>query len=241
MVIARCSLGFREIVSRVFLALAALCALAGPARADIAGTGTATIDSDTTVDPVTFTGGLAFDAGSFSVNGAPVDLGSDVGTMNVTSGTFDFTDLSHVTFAFHAESATLGLLAFDVEGSVVCGNDCLNGTVVLVGRPTNVGGSVALPGATYVLETTLVLFEGDGSGKLGLNAFQSLPTPADQNVTVGSSGEYFNSRDQAAERFAADVTFDEVSQPGETLMTVASSGAGAFPSTSPRPSRPSWT
>jgi hypothetical protein len=229
MAIDRRPSGLRGIVPRVFLALVALCALAGPARADIAGTGTATIDSDTTVNPVTFTGGLAFDAGSFSVNGAPVDLGGDVGTMNVTMGTFDFTDLSHVTVAFHAESATPGLLAFDVEGSVVCGNDCLNGTVVLVGRLTNVGGSVALPGATYVLETALVLFEGDGSGKLGLNAFQSLPTPADLNVTVGSSGEYFNSRDQAAKPFAADVTFDEVSQPGETLMTVASSGAGALP------------
>jgi hypothetical protein len=220
---------FRGIVTRVFLALAALCALAGPARADIAGTGTATIDSDTTVDPVTFTGGLAFDAGSFSVNGAPVDLGGDVGTMNVTMGTFDFSDLSHVTVAFHAESATPGLLAFDVEGSVVCGNDCLNGTVVLVGRLTNVGGSVVLPGATYVLETALGLFEGDGSGKLGLNAFQSVPTPAGDNVTASSSGDFFDSRDQTAESFSADVTFDQVSQAGDTLMTAASSGAGDLP------------
>jgi len=64
--------------------LLALLALAAPARAEVAATGTATIDSDTFVDPVTFTGGIVFDAGSFSVNGSPVDLAGDVGTMNVT-------------------------------------------------------------------------------------------------------------------------------------------------------------
>lgn len=216
------------------LALLSLFLLPAPAaRADVAGTGTFSIDLALTPPNVPFDGTITFDDATQSVLGASVNLATDVGDM-----TFEGTAVVDV----NAESATFTLTSeadetdfdFDAEGAGSCtSSGCVGGTGTFAGRFTRINDPDAvLPDGVYTFDGTAAIdFSGQGpGGSFAINAFPRVTTPIGTDVEVSSGDEtYFDTVRNLVRTFLATASFANVSGAGDTEFVAFSKLPGDFP------------
>jgi hypothetical protein len=216
------------------LALLAVFLLPAPAvRADVAGTGTFSIDLALTPPNVPFTGDISFDDVTQSVLGASVNLATGVGDMTFEGSAVVDINAESATFTLTSE-ADEGDFDFDAAGAGSCtSSGCVGGTGTFAGRFTRINDpDGVLPDGIYTFDGTAAIdFSGQGpGGSFAVNAFPRVTTPIGSDVMVSSGDEtYFDTVRNVVRNFLATASFANVSGAGDTEFVAFSKLPGDFP------------
>jgi hypothetical protein len=208
----------RSIARTVAVVVAVVLAGNGPARAEVAATGTFGINVDIDIFPTpmgTFTGEItSFNAGPFSVGGTNVDLGVGVGGMDITNGQIPSINVGALaaTFSFSLadQNSTLNNLDITAAGRAVCTDaiTCAQGAGTFVAEVTaRQIPTACAPNAAVRVRRHSARGVGsfDATGVFGLNAFTPLDVTAGANVLVGTDDEFFDNRKNTLRNFLVDL------------------------------------
>lgn len=221
------------------LSLTVLACLVPPAaRAASLGVGTVSVSFNLVTQK--WSGLLTFDGLDHDLFGKMVNLGTEVGPLDIKDGDLDSFDVTMGgTFTVVMASQMAGKLSFDASGSFLCGTaGCISpGPHSLVGAVDALMGTFAAtlpPNVTYTGDLSISCTVGLGvltcNGPIGINAFQSVPTLEGQNSIVQQVVTYYNSKSAKDLTLPITITYAGVGAPGGiTLVTASSANGGTLP------------
>jgi hypothetical protein len=245
-------------IKRTLLATVAMTWISLSARADTLGVGTFSSDIDLTsltTFPEPMSGTISFNDENRTFFGTPVNMGTQVGTLQQDSTLSGLTSIDPTTpqsggFVTVARAISdPNLFTLSLTGHYVCAasgcetsdpDSFIANTATLSG--TFYTSTLQPIGAVYTAEGGSICCIGSQcvppvaptdlhcTGTFAINGFQSSNTPASNSPPpLSLSGTFFNTLSNTLQTTSVDVTFKKVAAGGTTTLTATSNQAGTIP------------